>query len=152
MPAAEAELESRAAITALIGQEDAAWNSGDAAAFAARALPQIVFTNIVGMFSVGRETFEAQHARIFATIYKGSTLKQAVVHVTFVGPDVAIVDTLAEVAGFHSLPPGVQAVDGRLRTRIEQVVVRTDAAWWIASFHNVAINAPAIENLKPPRQ
>jgi len=64
----EAEKEARVAIEALIGQEDAAWNKGDAAAFSARVLPQVVFTNVAGSFSVGREPFELQHAKIFATI------------------------------------------------------------------------------------
>ena len=151
MSTADASPEHLAAIAALIRDEDAAWNKGDAVAFAARALPGVVFTNIVGMFSVGKPPFEAQHARIFSTIYQGSTLKQAIVHTTFVRPDVAIVDTLTEVSGFHSLPPGSEAVDGVLRTRLEQVLVRNDGQWWVASFHNVPINPAAAAAPPPPR-
>lgn len=151
MPSIEASPEDRASIAALIQQEDAAWKSGDAAAFAARVLPDVVFTNVVGMFSVGKPPFEAQHARIFATMYKGSSLNQTIVHTSFVRPDVAIVDTLAQVSGFHSLPPGSEAVNGVLRTRLEQVLVRNDGRWWVASFHNVPIN-PAIDaGASPPR-
>jgi uncharacterized protein (TIGR02246 family) len=151
MSMAEATPEDRASIEMLMQQEDAAWTRGDAGAFAAQALPGVVFTNIVGMFSVGKPPFEAQHARIFATIYKGSTLKQTIVQVSLVKPDVAIVDTLCEVSGFHSVPPGVQTVDGVLRTRLEQVLVRNDGRWWVASFHNVPINPAAIASLTPPR-
>jgi hypothetical protein len=43
--------ETRAEITALVAAEEAAWNKGSAEAFAERALPDIVFTNIFGMFS-----------------------------------------------------------------------------------------------------
>jgi hypothetical protein len=41
--------------------------------FAERALQDISFTDIFGMFSVGKAPFVAQHERIFSTIYKDST-------------------------------------------------------------------------------
>ena len=49
--------ETRSDIAALVAAQDAAWNRGSAEAFAARALPDIVFTNIFGMFSVGKRHF-----------------------------------------------------------------------------------------------
>ena len=61
---------TRAEITALVASEDEAWDSGDAERFAARVLPDVVFTNVIGMFSVGKAPFLAQHERIFSTIYK----------------------------------------------------------------------------------
>ena len=130
----------RSAIESLIAQEDAAWNAGDAAAFSAPTTPDVVFTNIIGMFSVGREPFEKQHARIFSTIYKGSRLKQTLVHLAFVRLDVAIVDTLSELSGYSHLPPGAEAINGVLQTRLEQVMVRQDGQWSVASFHNVVIH------------
>ncbi len=91
--------ESRSEIAALIAAEDQAWNQGSAERFAARALPDEVFTNVVGMFSVGKAPFVAQHELIFSTIHKGSKSHQEIQHITFVKPDVAIVDTLAVVEG-----------------------------------------------------
>ncbi len=140
----------RAAITALLADQCAAWDRGDAAGFAARTLDDVVFTNIVGMFSVGRAPFVAQHERIFATIYKASTNRQTIEHITMVRPDVAIVDSLAELRGFHALPPGAIATDGVLSARLEQVMVREADGWWVASFHNVAVN-PAAHGGPPPR-
>lgn len=140
MPGPDHQAEDREAIAALVAGEDAAWKAGDAAAFSARALDDIAFTNVVGMFSVGKEPFETQHARIFATFYRGSTLRQSIVRLAFVRPDVAILDTLSEVSGFAALPPGAEAVDGVLRTRLEQVIVREDGRWRVASFHNVPIH------------
>lgn len=136
--------EDRSDIEALIVQEDAAWDAGDAAAFSARTTPDVVFTNIIGMFSVGRAPFEAQHAKIFSTIYKGSRLKQTLIHLAFVRPDVAIVDTVTELTGFSHLPPGAEATNGVLKTRLEQVMVRQDGQWWVAAFHNVTVN-PSVE-------
>jgi uncharacterized protein (TIGR02246 family) len=146
----EGSSEDRASLETLLREEQDAWNDGDAAAFAARVHPEVVFTNIVGMFSVGKTPFEAQHARIFSTMYKGSTLKQTIVHLFFVRPDVAIVDTLTEVTGFKNLPPGSEAVDGVLRTRLEQVCVRNGGDWWVAAFHNVVVNPAILSGAAPP--
>ena len=120
--------------------EAAAWNRGSAAEFADRALPDISFTNIFGMFSVGNGPFVAQHERIFSTIYKGSTNHLQIEHITLVKPDVAIVDILTVVTGAQHPPPGVQFIDGALRSRLQQVLVRQADGWWLASFHNVAVN------------
>ena len=145
----EAGAEVRAAITELLAGQDAAWNAGDAAAFGASCAASIVFTNVVGMFSVGLAPFVAQHEFIFSTIYRGSTLRQELVHLTMVRPDVAIVDTLSRVTGFGELPPGAQAIDGALRTRIEQVMTLEAGRWVVASFHNVPVN-PMAERVKAP--
>lgn len=135
-------------IAALIRGEDEAWNNGDAKAFAARVLPNVIFTNVLGMFSVGKAPFLAQHERIFATIYKGSTNHQEIKHISYVRPDVAIVDTLSIGTNIRQPPPGVQFIDGAIHARLEQVLVREPDGWWVASFHNVAVN-PAI--LSAPR-
>lgn len=135
--------EVRGAITTLLAQQDAAWSAGDAAAFGARAMPDIVFTNVVGMFSVGVDAFDAQHAHIFSTIYRGSVLGQELVHVTMAGEDVAIVDTLTAVTGHSRLPPGAAEIDGALRTRLEQVLVRHGGEWRVQAFHNVPVNPAA---------
>ena len=131
------------AILSVIAAQDAAWCQGDAVAFGASALPDIVFTNVVGMFSVGIEGFNAQHAHIFSTIYQGSRLAQKLVHVTMVSDEVAIVDTLTSVTGFRQLPPGAASIDGALLTRLEQVFVHRDGSWRVQSFHNVPVNPAA---------
>lgn len=128
----------------LVGQEEA-WRAGDAAAFARSAAAAIVFTNVVGLFSVGRDPFEAQHRHIFETFYKGSALQQFIEQISFVQPDVAIVNTRTKVTGFGTLPPvlQVQTVDGALTTRLEQVLVRTNDAWQVVAFHNTIVNPRA---------
>ena len=137
------------AILSVIAAQDTAWCNGDAVAFGASAMPNVVFTNVVGMFSVGLEAFNVQHAHIFSTIYRGSRLVQQLVHVTMVVDDVAIVDTLTSVTGYHQLPPGTAPIDGALQTRLEQVLVRRDGSWRVQSFHNVPIN-PAAQAVARP--
>lgn len=136
----------RVAIEAVVAGETAAWNRGDAAAFVP-ASDDIAFTNIIGVFTVGRAPFEAQHKRIFAGIYKGSTMTQRVEHIALVRPDVAIVETVIGVSDAAALPPGVEAADGILRTRLEQVMVRDGGRWTVAAFHNVVINARALAQM-----
>lgn len=148
---AQASEETIAAIGALLARQDAAWCAGDAAAFGADVLPDVVFTNVVGMFSIGKEPFDAQHAHIFATIYRGSRMAQELVHVTMASAEVAIVDTLTAVTGYGHLPPGAAPIDGALRTRLEQVLVRRDDAWRVQAFHNVPVSPAAASVAAPGR-
>ncbi|TWC07207.1 uncharacterized protein (TIGR02246 family) [Bradyrhizobium macuxiense] len=132
--------ETRSEIATLVAAEAAAWDKGSAEAFCDRALPDISFTNIFGMFSVGKAPFVAQHERIFSTIYKGSSNRLQIEHIALVKPDVAIVDILTVVTGVQRPPPGVTFIDGALHSRLQQVLVRRADGWWVASFHNVAVN------------
>jgi uncharacterized protein (TIGR02246 family) len=138
--------DSRPDIAALISAEDEAWNRGDARRFSDNALPEVVFTNIIGMFSVGKAPFLAQHEHIFATIYKGSVLHQTIQQITMLTSDIAIVDTLATVTGATHAPPGVELIHGAILTRLEQVLVHRADGWWVASFHNVAVHPAATAN------
>lgn len=141
----------RLAIEVVLAQESQAWDRGDAEAFAAPVRPDVVFTNIVGLFSVGREPFLAQHRRIFATIYKGSTMSQTLSHLVFLRSDVAVVDTVTEVRRYQSLPHGMEPIDGALQTRLEQVMVREEGRWRIAAFHNVTVHPAALVDPPGPR-
>lgn len=142
---------TRTEIEAIVAAEDEAWNSGNADQFAARVLPDVAFTNVIGMFSVGKAPFLVQHQRIFSTIYKGSKNQQTIQHIMLVRSDVAIVDTLSVLTGARHAPPGVQLIDGAIHARLEQVLVRQPDGWWVASFHNVAVN-PAVVSSTPARR
>ncbi len=136
---ADENAEARGAIEAVLQRQMAAWEAGDAEAFGADALEDVVFTNIVGMFVVGKPGFNRQHAHIFETFYKGSVMRQAVEHISFVRPDVAIVDTLTEVRGGGPFPPDFPHHAGAVRTRLEQVMLQDAGRWRVAAFHNIAI-------------
>lgn len=146
---AEATKDVHDAVVHLLAMQDAAWAAGDAVAFGESALPDVVFTNVVGLFSVGIERFIAQHAHIFSTIYKGSRLEQRLVKITMATADVAIVDSLTTVRGFHRLPPGSTATNGAFHTRLEQVLVCRAGEWRVQSFHNTPLN-PAAASVAAP--
>jgi uncharacterized protein (TIGR02246 family) len=137
--------QNRTDLLGILDDEGAAWAKGDADAFAAHVRDDVVFTNIVGMFSVGKMPFVAQHKAIFATIYKQSLMRQFVQNINFVRSDTAIVDTITKLSGFHELPTGASAVDGALYTRLEQVMVKHNGTWQVASFHNVPIQPKFVD-------
>jgi len=136
------EETDRAAIAKVIAEEDAAWARGDAVAYSRAIAPDCVFTNIFGMVFAGHGGFEAQHARIFSTIYRGTTLHQTIDHLRFVRPDVAIVNTTTRMTGVGHWPAGLQPRDGALVTRLLQVLVKDGGEWKIVAYHNVDAKAP----------
>jgi uncharacterized protein (TIGR02246 family) len=130
----------QSAIEAIIESQRAAWNRGDAKAFAAAFMSDGCFVNVFGALSYGREVFEAQHAKIFSTVYKGSSVKLPIRRSHFLRPDVALVDIDAELSGHQGVPPGLRTEpDGVIRTRLQEVLVKNNGVWVVASFHNVDI-------------
>ncbi len=83
-----------AAVRNILQEEIAAWNSGDAAAYARHFAADGTFTNIRGQFFTGREPFIQRHDYLFKGPFRGSTLKQDIVSLKFVRPDVAVVEVL----------------------------------------------------------
>ena len=131
-----------AAIRKLIQEQVAAWNAGDATAFARHFATDGTFTNLLGMYFTGQEAFRDRHDQIFKGAYRGSTKIEDIVAIKFVRPDVAIVDSLQTVTGYQKLLPGTQAdAKGRLRTRLLQVFVKDAEGWKIVTYHNVDVKA-----------
>jgi uncharacterized protein (TIGR02246 family) len=130
----------KAEIASLVGSQADAWNRGDAAAFAEAFMADGCFVNVLGALTYGREPFEVQHAKIFATVYKDSLIKLPIRRIHFLREDVGLVDIDAELSGHKGLPPGLRtAADGIIRTRLQEVLVKESGRWMVASFHNVDI-------------
>jgi uncharacterized protein (TIGR02246 family) len=131
---------AEAAIRNIIEEEIAAWNSGDAAAFARHFAADGTFTNIRGQFFTGREAFQERHDFIFKGIYRGTTMKQDIVSLKFVRPEVAVVETITAVIGIEKRVPGMSLdAHGRLRSRLLQVMVKDGSEWKIVAFHNTDV-------------
>jgi len=130
----------RSAIEAVIESQRLAWNRGDAKAFSAAFKSDGCFVNVFGALSYGRELFEAQHAKIFSTVYQESSVKLPIRRTHFLRPDVALVDIDAELTTRKGAPPGLRTEpDGIIRTRLQEVLVKDQGMWMVASFHNVDI-------------
>jgi uncharacterized protein (TIGR02246 family) len=129
-----------AAIRSIVQSAADAWNRGDAEAFAARYADNGDFTNVIGQQLYGKEAFIAQHAKIFSTIYKGSHNELVVSKITFLRPDVALVDIDGILKGALHIPPGVKAFDdGAVHVKLLEVMTKEKGSWVIAAFHNVAV-------------
>ena len=130
-------------IRQIIAEEEKAWNQGDAKAYASHFAEEGGFTNVLGTVYYGRRAFEERHASVFATVFKGTSLRMTVQKIRFIRPDIAIVDIDTEMTGFKALPPGIHAAtDGVLRTRLQQVMSKESGDWWIASYHNIDVKGP----------
>ena len=129
-----------AAVRNMIQDEIAAWNAGDAATFARHFATDGTFTNIRGQFFTGRKDFTERHDFIFKGIYRGTTMKQDIISLKFVRPDVAVVETLTAVIAIQKPLPGMSVeASGRLRSRLLQVMVKDGGEWKIAAFHNTDV-------------
>jgi ketosteroid isomerase-like protein len=67
-------------------------------------------------------------------------MKQDVVSLKFVRPDVAIVETLTAVIGIQKPSPGMSLdTKARLRSRLLQVMVKDGGEWRIVTYHNTDV-------------
>lgn len=132
-----------ALIRKAVDAEEDAWNRGDARAFAARFQEDGSFTDVFGAVSHTRAELEKRQLEFFSSLFKGSRMALKVRRVRFPRPEVAIVEIDTEVSGFRKLPPVVY-VDAEkvLRTRLQQVMVKTGTGWMIAAFHDVDVKTP----------
>jgi uncharacterized protein (TIGR02246 family) len=132
--------ENEKQIRAIVQSEEDAWNRGDAEGFAAHYAEDGIFANVIGQQLYGKKAFIGQHAKIFSTIYKGSHNVFSVSKVTFVRPDVALVEIDGVLSGALRTPPGLKAFeDGALHVKLLEVMTKEKGSWVIAAFHNVAV-------------
>ena len=133
------------AIRSIIQEEITAWNAGDAAAYSRHFSEDGTFTNVRGQFFTGRQAFIDRHDYVFKGQFHGSTLKQDIISLKFVRPDVAVVEVLTSLTGFQKLSPGTSADDkGRLRTRLLQVIVKDGGEWKIVAYHNTDVKSDVL--------
>lgn len=133
----------RSAIEAIVANQAQAWNRGDAEGYGERALPDIIFTNVIGGQYRGRDAVIALWRSIFKGIYKGNKLEQRVDVITLVTPDVAIAETVNKLTDYEHTPAGMPVINEALWSRMQQVMVRKVDGWWVASGHNVPVHSVA---------
>jgi uncharacterized protein (TIGR02246 family) len=130
------------AIRKIVQEEASAWTRGDATAYSLHFADDGAFTNILGEFSTGHAVFLKHHEYLFQGPYRGTTLHHDIVSLKFPRPEVAVVEVLTSVTGFHRLAPGLATdAKGRLRTRLLQVLVKDQGQWKIVTYHNVDVKA-----------
>ena len=81
-----------------------------------------------------------RHAEMFRGPFAGSALCRGDRAAAIPEAHVAIVELLTTLTGYRALPPGIRATaDGRLLTRMLEVLVKRDGRWRIAACHNTAV-------------
>lgn len=139
-----------AAVRGIVEDEIAAWDHSDATAYSRHVADEATFTNIRGQFFTGHDAFLRQHAMIFRGIFRHTKLHQDIVSLHFLTADVAVVEVLTAVTGVTRPPPRMTLDrQGRLRTRLLQVVAKQARDWKIVAYHNVDVK-PGVQ-LPDPR-
>ncbi|MFL6415395.1 MAG: SgcJ/EcaC family oxidoreductase [Bryobacteraceae bacterium] len=128
------------AVRLLVKRQTEAWNRNDAKGWAKNFTPDAHFINVRGDLVKGRAAIERIHAFIFAGPYKDSHCAVAIDSISYLGSNVAVVETSTEVTNFKGLPPGLVATSpGSLRTRLKLILVNGDEGWKIFAAQNTAI-------------
>lgn len=135
------------AILAILADQQSAWTRGDAEGFSKHMAPDFIAINVQGQDMSGKGVFDRQHAFIFDGFFKGSTMKQAISTLRYLSPDSAFVETIVHVGDLTN-PAPVWPLDaeGRLETRLLQVLEKSDGQWAVVAYHNTIVNhrAPPI--------
>ena len=129
-------------IIQILNEQASGWNEGNAGLYANAFSEDGCFTNIFGMFFTGHQSFLQKHDMILKNVFKNSTFEYKLVRLQFPVDDVAVVETLLIVSGFNKT--GAFNLihtdkDGRMFTRLVQVMVKKMNGWKIVSYHNVDI-------------
>ena len=109
----------------------AAWDAGDAAAFACEFTDDATYVIFVGLAYEGRAAIEHGHVPVFEKWQKGSRMRIQVRSVRHLGDDVAVVLTEGGIGKGRRIPiDKVQSF----------TMVRRDGRWQCAAFQNTKKN------------
>jgi len=134
LPLCAAEFAAdESAIRDLVGaHQQEAWNQHDAHAYAALFAEDGDVVNVVAWWWRGRAEIESNLTRMFANIFRDSTLTFRQVDVRFLTPEIAIAHARWTMTGAH-MPPGLPEPREGLQTLTVQ---KRNGKWLIAAFHN----------------
>lgn len=121
------------AIRDLVGaRQQQAWNQHNAHAYAELFAEDADVVNVVAWWWKGRAEVESNLTRMFANIFRESTLTFREVEVRFLTPEIAIVHARWTMSGAH-MPPGLPEPREGLQTLTVQ---KRNGKWLIAAFQN----------------
>ena len=117
-------------IEAALARLSAAWDAGDAAAYAREFTTDATYVIYAGIVYEGRDAIERGHVPVFEQWQKGSRMRMRVRSVRHLGDDVAVVLTEGGI--------------GKRRIPVNKVqtftMVRRDGRWRCAAFQNTKKN------------
>ena len=128
-------------IRKIIQEQESAWNASSARRYCVRIRMDASLTSIQGGVYDGREAIEGRMSELFA-VFKGTRISMKIQRIRLEG-NVAIVEIDTEVNAVKTLPPGIRAsADGKLRTRLLEVMVNDNNTWSVLALHEVDVKTP----------
>lgn len=116
-----------------------AWNAHDMVAFAALFHVDARFVNRFGHYVRGIEEISAMHQPIDATVYRDSTLENALIDSIPISEDATVLHFWSRLSvGGAAHPAGAHAVD----TLVQAVVTKRDEQWRIQALEDVTFTDP----------
>jgi len=112
----------------------AAWEKGDATAYAALFTPDVDYTAYDGTRMAGRQAVIDGHRALFAGIMRGSRMVFAQPHIRLLNNDVAIVAVQGGIImrwQKHRQSPSSKRISA-----LTLVLVRSDTGWLVTAFQN----------------
>ncbi|HEX6345650.1 SgcJ/EcaC family oxidoreductase [Umezawaea sp.] len=106
------------------------WAEGDAERFAEAFAPDVDFVTVRGEDLRGRAAVAEVHARLFASVFRGTRLV----------PNFLLLRPLADGIRLVHVTTGIVPLG--VLTHAQAVVTRRDGAWSITAFHNMVPNVP----------
>lgn len=132
-------------ITALVAAREAAWNSGDVAAYRELLTDDADIVSATGRAARGREAFLKLYAEQHAGALAGAVTHTKVTHVRMLSDDVALADVEYQMTGGRA--SGVGAIRSGL---MAFVLRRENGRWRIAAIRSIPAPA-ATEPGKPTK-
>jgi uncharacterized protein (TIGR02246 family) len=118
----------------------AAWNAGDARAFADSFTENATYVIYLGEALIGRAEIEANHVDVFTKWQKGTPMVLTALRNTPLGDDAAVVLTAGGIGTGASVPYD------KLQTF---TMVRRDGRWLCAAFQNTKMSPRAERRYNP---
>jgi len=127
------------ALRKAVDDEEAAWNRADAKALAAAFRDDATYADAFGGVSRGRAEIDKRIAEVLSA-WRGTRLALKVRKVRVLKPDVALVESDAELTGWKKLPAGFKAdADQTLRMRLLEVFLKEAGLWRVAASYEVDV-------------
>lgn len=134
-----------AEVLAALDRLRAAWDAGDAAAYAHEFTDHASYVIFAGVVDIGRDAIRRAHVPVFNTWQRGTRMSMQVLDLRFIAPDVAVVVTDGGIG------KGARIRHDKVQTF---VMVRDGSTWRCAAFQNtkknrlfVAMNRRALQRM-----
>jgi len=139
---AQTSSQDQDAIRQVVAGMDKAWTQGDAGTLAQYYTPEAEVIDVMGGIHEGRDAIARQNAVLLGDLFSGSGLTQQVRKTNFLRPDVAVVDTDAQLYSFKSLPKPFSASGNVITVRARHVMVYANGKWRIVASQFTYVMPP----------